>query len=70
MYCCIAIEVEGRTRLITSRSEREAALAAEAVLRQFAAEVVSMGYVVECDDSRVRERIVDYLADVALELTH
>ncbi|GJD57682.1 hypothetical protein [Methylobacterium dankookense] len=70
MYCCIAIEVEGRMRLITATSEREAALAAEAVLRRHSSEVLSLGYAVECENRAAGERIADYLADVAFELTH
>jgi hypothetical protein len=66
--CRITIRAHGHMRTVTAPSEREAALRAESILRQFTGNVMSVGYWVDCSDTGAMQRIAHYLDDLAAEL--
>ena len=67
-FCRITIRAHGHMHTVTAPSEREAALMAESILRQFAGDVMSVGYWVDCSDTGAMRRIAHYLDDLATEL--
>jgi hypothetical protein len=67
-FCRITIRAHGHLRTVTSQSEREAALMAESILRQFTGNVMSVGYWVDCSDTGAIQRIAHYLDDLTAEL--
>ena len=67
-FCRITIRAHGHMRTVTSPFEREAALMAESILRQFTGNVMAVGYWVDCSDTGAMWRIAHYLDDVATEL--
>ena len=67
-FCRNTIRARGHMRTVTSPSEREAALMAESILRQFTGNVMSVGYWVDCSDTGAMQRIAHYLDGLAAEL--
>lgn len=67
-FCRITIRAHGLMRTVTSPSERETALMAEEILRQFTGNVMSAGYWVDCSDFGAMQRIAHYLDGLAAEL--
>ncbi|WP_336492573.1 hypothetical protein [Methylobacterium nigriterrae] len=55
-------------RTVSAPTEREAALMAESVLRQYEGEALGIGFWIDCADAAAGRRIAAYLADLALEL--
>lgn len=55
-------------RVLRAKSEREAALMAESVIRQIDDGASCAGFIVEASDTEAGKRIAAYLADVALEM--
>lgn len=55
-------------RVLRAKSEREAALMAESVIRRYEDLPGGAGFIVETSDAEASKRIAAYLADVALEM--
>ena len=69
--CTIAIMIAmpmGR-RVLAAASERDAALSAEAVLRQLEPDALPAPLWVQCDDPDITRRLTGYLAELQAELT-
>jgi hypothetical protein len=64
----ITLCIRGDRRVLLARSEREAALMAESVIRRHDDPPGGVGYIIDAPDARASERISAYLADVAREM--
>ncbi|MBE7200157.1 MAG: hypothetical protein INR70_20450 [Parafilimonas terrae] len=63
----ITLHAAGLVRRLTAPTEREAALAAESVVRLHCDRPGGIGFVIDAADARASRRIAAYLADVMVE---
>lgn len=63
----ITLHASGLVRRLTAPTEREAALAAESVVRLHCDRPGGIGFVIDAADTRASRRIAAYLSDVMAE---
>lgn len=64
----ITLHVSGLVRRLTAPTEREAALAAESVVRLHGDHPGGIGFVIDAADTQASRRLAAYLSDVMAEI--
>ncbi|WP_456684707.1 hypothetical protein [Bradyrhizobium sp. P5_C11_2] len=64
----ITFYIRGDRRVLLARSEREAALMAESVIRRYDDPPGRVGFIIDASDAQASARIAAYLDDAAQEM--